>query len=174
MEKNFDIPEKINDFNVYDDGDRLIGLSDEVSLPEINELTSEMSGPGLLGPVESPTLGKFESMEMEIPFVTLYHSAFKLMRTFTSTKLTLRGAVQVSDGEGNVAMKGMRVVVRGRKKGFTPGKFKQGEGTGSSVKLSLTYLMIELDGKQRLEIDKLNSIYRVDGVDMLAAIRALC
>lgn len=168
------IPEKINDFNVYSDGDRLIGVSDEVSLPDINELTTELSGPGLLGPVDTPTVGKFESMEMEVPFRTLYESAFSLMRALRNVALTLRGAVQISDGEGNVEFVGMRVVIRGKKKGLTAGKFKQGEGTGSSVKLSLTYIMIELDGKQRLEIDKLNSIYRVDGVDMLATIRALC
>lgn len=173
MSKNV-IPEKINDFNVYNEGDKLIGVSDEVSLPEINELTSELSGPGLLGSVDTPTFGKFESMEMEVPFRTLYESAFKLMRPLRNVALTLRGAVQVSDGEGNVEFVGMRVVIRGKKKGLTAGKFKQGEGTGSAVKLSLTYIMIELNGKQRLEIDILNSIYRVDGVDMLAAIRALC
>ena len=168
------IPEKINDFNVYDEGDKLLGISDEVSLPEINELTSEISGPGLLGPIDSPTVGKFENMEMEVPFRTLYESAFRLMKSLSSVHLTLRGAVQISDGEGNVDFVGMRVVVRGKKKSLVPGKFKQGEGTGASVKFSLTYLMIELNGKQRLEIDKLNSIFRVDGVDMLAAIRALC
>lgn len=168
------IPEKINDFNVYDDGDKLLGISDEVTLPEINELTSEISGPGLLGPIDSPTVGKFENMEMEVPFRTLYKSAFQLMKTLSSVHLTLRGAVQVSDGEGNVYFKGMRIVVRGKKKSLVPGKFKQGEGTGASVKFSLTYLMIELDGRQELEIDKLNSIYRVGGIDMLAAIRAMC
>ncbi|MDO4495909.1 MAG: phage major tail tube protein [Clostridiaceae bacterium] len=171
---NYVIPEKINNFNVYNDGNKLIGISDEVTLPEINEVTSEVSGPGILGPIESPTTGIFENMELEVPFRTLYESTFDLMQALTSIGLTFRGAVQVTDGEGNISMKGMRVVVRGRKKSFVPGKLKQGEGTGSSVKLALTYYMVELDGKSRIEIDKLNSIYRINGVDMLAAVRALC
>ena len=28
--------------------------------------------------------------------------------------------------------------------------------------------MIELDGKQRVELDKLNNVYKVNGVDLLA------
>ena len=31
---NYVIPEKINNFNVYNDGNKLIGISDEVTLPE--------------------------------------------------------------------------------------------------------------------------------------------
>ena len=34
--------------------------------------------------------------------------------------------------------------------------------------------MIELDGKQRVELDKLNNVYKVNGVDLLAKIRKQC
>lgn len=43
----------------------------------------------------------------------------------------------------------------------------------AKVKLELTYLMIENDGQQIIEIDKLNGIYRVNGEDMLADVSAL-
>lgn len=54
-----------------------------------------------------------------------------------------------------------------------PGKIKPGEGMDAKVKLELTYLMIENDGQQIIEIDKLNGIYRVNGEDMLADVSAL-
>ena len=38
----------------------------------------------------------------------------------------------------------------------------------ATVTLELTYLMIEVDGQQLLEVDKLNGIYKVNGTDMLA------
>ena len=45
---------------------------------------------------------------------------------------------------------------------------------GSSLKLELTYIKIDLDGKSRVELDKLNSVYKLNGVDVLAKARALC
>lgn len=168
------IPDKINAFNVYQDGVKHIGISEEVTLPDVEEMTSPMAGPGILGEIDSPSHGLFSSTEIEIPFRTLYTNVFNMMRAITSVDLTLRGSTQVQDGLGNLAFVGIRIVCRGRKKGFTPGKFKQGEGTGASVKLELSYFLVEIDGVKELEIDKLNSIYRVHGVDMLAAVRALC
>lgn len=168
------IPDKINAFNVYQDGVKHIGISDEVTLPEVKELTSEMSGPGILGNIDSPAHGLFDSMEIEVPFRTLFFNAFNMMRALNSIDITLRGSIQTQDGMGDLNFVGMRVVCRGRKKGFNPGKMKQGEGTAASVSIELSYLLIEIDGIKELEIDKLNSIYRVGGVDQLALVRALC
>ena len=42
-------------------------------------MTETLSGPGILGEIDDPTLGQFGSMEMEIPFVTLTQSMFKLI-----------------------------------------------------------------------------------------------
>ena len=35
INSNF-VPEKISDYNVYQNGEKLIGLTEEVTLPEIN------------------------------------------------------------------------------------------------------------------------------------------
>ncbi len=170
----YQIPDKINAFNVYQDGVKHIGISEEVTLPEVTEMTSTMAGPGILGEIDSPAHGLFSSMEIEIPFRTLFKNAFQMMKALNNVDMTLRGSIQVQDGMGDLSFVGMRIVCRGRKKGFNPGSVKQGEGTGASIKLELSYLLVEIDGKKELEIDKLNSIYRVGGVDMLAAVRALC
>ncbi len=58
-------------------------------------------------------------------------------------------------------------------KKFNPGKVEKGEGMEAKVTLELTYLMIEVDGQQLLEVDKLNGVYKVNGVDMLAGISEL-
>lgn len=39
--------------------------------------------------------------------------------------------------------------------------------------LELTYLLVENDGSPLLEVDKLNGVYKVNGVDMLAGISEL-
>ena len=61
----------------------------------------------------------------------------------------------------------------GRVKSFKPGKVEKGETMEAEVTLELTYILIEVDGKQLIEVDKLNSVYKVNGVDMLAEINAL-
>ena len=73
------IPEKINEYNVYLDGVKMIGVASSHTLPEVNMQTSTVSGMGVNGEVDSPTLGQFESMEQEIQFNTLYSSAVDML-----------------------------------------------------------------------------------------------
>lgn len=166
------IPEKINAFNVYNSGNRLIGLSDEVTLPDFEAITETLSGPGILGEIESVAIGHFSSTEMEIPFRQMDDDMFKLINQATAVNLTLRGSIQYTDGAtGGTDFKPMRVVVQGKNKSISGGKMKQGSGSASSVKLELTYILIEIDGQIKLELDKFNSVYKVNGIDQLEKVR---
>lgn len=167
------IPSKINMFNLYKDGTKLFGISDEVTLPDFEAMSETLSGPGILGEIDSPTIGHFGSQEMEIPFRVLDEELFGLVCPGVAVNLTLRGSIQVETNEG-IAYKGVRIVVRGKVKSISSGKVKQGAATGSSIKLELTYILIEIAGKSMIELDKLNSVYKVNGVDVLEKARALC
>ena len=167
------IPEKINDFNAYLDGNRMIGVGSSVTLPEVKMKSSTISGAGIGGEIESPDIGQFEPMEQEIQFSTLYSSAADMLSPLSPVHLTLRAAQQVSTKSGGYAFKGLRVVEMGKVKSFNPGKIEKGSGMEATVKIEVTYLMIEVDGEQLVEIDKLNGVYKVNGKDMLADIRTL-
>mgnify|MGYP000066806832 CR=1 FL=1 len=169
------IPEKINAFNVYKSGTLLVGLSDEVTLPDFEAITETLSGPGILGELESVAIGQFSSMEIEIPFRQVDEPMFTLVDQSTAVDLTLRGSIQFTDGStGATDFKPMRVVVRGKNKTVTGGKVKQGTGTASAVKLEISYILIEIDSKPKIELDKLNFVYKVNGVDLLAKVRKMC
>lgn len=167
------VPEKINDFNAYLDGVKMIGVGSSLDLPEINMKSSTIDGAGIGGEIDSPTIGQFESMEQEINFNTLYSSAMQMLSPLSSVNLTIRGAQQVYDKNGGYSFKGVRVVEKGRVKKFKPGKLEKGEAMDASVTIELTYIKIEVDGEVLVEIDKLNPKYYVMGVDMLAEITAL-
>ena len=173
MISNNYIPEKINDYNAYLDGTKMIGVAASVTLPEVNMKTSTVSGVGVNGELDSPTIGQFESMEQEIQFNTLYSSAKDALSPLNTVNLTFRAAQQVYDKTGGYHFKGLRVVEMGRVKTFNPGKIEKGEAMEATIKLELTYIMIEVDGVQLLEADKLNGVYRVNGVDMLAEVNSL-
>lgn len=173
MISNNYVPEKINDANCYLDGNKMIGVAASVTLPEINMKTSTVSGMGINGEIDSPAIGLFESMEQEVQFNTLYSSFADMLSPLKTVNLTFRAAQQVYDKTGGYAFKGLRVVEMGRVKKFNPGKIEKGESMEATVTIELTYILIENDGKKLAEIDKLNGVYVVDGVDMLAEIRNL-
>ena len=163
---------KINAYNVYNAGTKLVGLSDEVTLPDFESLTETLSGPGFLGEIDEPLLGHFGASELEIPFRTLNEDMFGLLNQGSAVNLTLRMSTQAIQ-ESTMATDFMpsRVVIKGKSKGFTGGKVKQGEGTGSSVKVELIYILIEVNGKKKFELDKINFQYKVNDVDLLAKVR---
>ncbi len=73
---------------------------------------------------------------------------------------------------GALDYKSMRIVERGRLKNFKPGKYELGKQMEANVTLELLYLLIEVDGKTKLEYDKLNSVFIVNGKDLLEKVRA--
>jgi len=163
---------KVNAYNVYLDGNKLVGISDEVTLPDFEALTETLSGAGILGEIDEPLLGHFKASEMEIPFRTLEEHMFRLASMSKALNLTLRASTQTIDtGNINTGAMPSRIVIKGKNKAITGGKLKQGEGTGSSIKVEITYILIEVDGVKMFELDKLNFVYKVKGVDLLAAIR---
>ena len=169
------IPGVINNFNLYNNGTALVGLTGEVALPDFEGITETLSGPGILGEIDEVIIGQFGSMVLEIPFRILDEDAFNLMSPVTSLNLTLRASEQYTvKSTGNIDYKGMRVVVRGRQKKLKGGTVKLGGTMDAAVTVEIAYIMIELDGKPKIELDKINGVYNVNGVDLLAKIRKQC
>lgn len=175
MGKTAIIPEAINDFNLYKSGNKLIGITGEVSLAELSSITQSMSGTGILGSYDTAIIGFFEHISQEIPFRMIDEDALSLMNQGEMVDLTLRAAQQSTvKSTGAIDITGMRVVFRGRAESLAIGTIKQGGQTDSSVRIGVTYLLIEIGGKKLLELDKLNGVFNVNGVDMLAKIKQYC
>ena len=167
------IPEKISEYNAYLDGSKMIGVAASVTLPEINMKTSTVSGVGVNGELDSPTIGQFESMEQEIQFNTLYSSATKMLHPGTSAQITLRAAMQNENKNGGYSYKGLRIVLGGKPKELDPGKLKRASTMDSSTTLEVTRYLVEIDGVTVIDIDKYAGRYYVDGEDILAEVNAL-
>lgn len=168
------IPEVIHDFNIYNTGSKIIGLTGEVSLPDFEAMTETISGAGILGEIETAIAGRYGSMEQEIPFRCINDDYFKLINPTSPVALTLRGAIQYNvKTNSSTDYMGMRVVVRGRCKKIKIGTVKQGGPMDSSITLELTYILIEMDGKKKIELDKINGVFKVNDVDLLAKVKQL-
>ena len=168
------IPTKINRYNVYNSGNRLLGMGDELTLPDFEASTETVSGAGILGEIDDPTPGYFTNQEIEIPFRILDKEATDMLDITKAVQLEIRGAEQTTNSEGDIEFRGVRVVVRGRSNKFTPGKMKTGNPMDTSITLSILYILIELEGEPVLELDKMNEVFKINGNDILAKVKELC
>ena len=169
------VPEIINNYNVYNNGNVLVGVSGSVTLPTFDAITQEVSGAGMRGTYDTSVVGMYGSMTQEVPFRILDQDIFTLMNPTELVDLTFRASAQSTvKATGAVDYKGMRIVERGRLKSFTPGKYELGKQMDASVTLELLYILVEVDGKTVLEYDKLNSVFTVNGKDLLEKVRSLC
>ena len=166
------VPEVINNFNAYHNGNVLVGVTGSVELPNFDAITEEISGAGVLGSYEASIPGHYSSIAQTVPFRILDSDIFDLMDPSSPVELTFRAASQSTvKSTGNLAYNKMRIVERGRLKSFTPGTLEQGKQMNASVTLELLYIKIEVDDVVKLEYDKLNSVFIVNNRDLLATIK---
>lgn len=166
------VPERLTAFRVYLDGSNdLKGVTD-LQLPSFEPMKDTVKGAGIAGEYESPTKGHFGSQKLSLNWRTLNKALLQLLKQ-ESQRLDLRGAFQDYDAaNGRQVTRKVRVVVQGPATKVDPGKWETGASTGGSAELEVMYIKLELDGETYIEIDKLNFICIIDGVDYMADVRA--
>lgn len=169
------IPEILNDYNVYDgDGDKVIGVTNDMTMADIASKVIEMEGAGL-DAIEVVAVGLYGAITQEIPTATPYTQLMKYLDTTKNVTLNVRGAIQAEDkGTGENKNIGFRYLVMGKVKQLSPGNTKRGEAFGTKISVAVRRLLIEIGGENVLEIDKMNRKVVVNGVDITEKIRKLC
>ena len=166
------IPEKLVNFNVYQEGEKLVGVASEITLPTLEGMSETVSGAGIAGEFESATPGHFSSMTTEIAFKTLFDKAFKLMKPGGQT-LTFRASQQFSDFAGNsIDFRPLKIVMKVLPKSVDLGKMAVSAKTETKNTLEVVYIKITENGNEILELDKVNFIYKINGEDILGPIQS--
>lgn len=164
------IPEKLNNFTGYRNGTEYMGVAD-VDLPDLESLAETVSGAGIAGEVESPTIGQFSSMTTTINWRVLERSNFKLARQ-EAQHIDFRGSIQTFDSAtGTYQQVPLKVTIRGLPKTTPLGSLTVGGTMDNSNELEVIYIKIIYNGETVVEIDKFNFICIIDGVDYLAQVR---
>ncbi|OPJ63686.1 phage major tail tube protein [Clostridium chromiireducens] len=165
------IPEKIVNYNAYLDNDKLIGLNTDVTLPKLEQMTSTVSGAGIAGEYESTVPGHFGKIEIDVTFNTVTEQSAELLIPGAKT-LVFRASQQSYDvASGASKFRPLKVTTKILSKGVDLGKLTVGKQTGTKNTFEVIYLKVEENGKELIELDKLNFVFKVNGVDVLAAIR---
>jgi len=164
---------RVTNANIYVRGGSWMGKAEEVTLPELKSTQQEHKGLGLHGRTEFPA--GLDKMEMKIKWANAYD--VDVMRIahnhFDAVDLEVRAAVESYVGAGRSGLSAAVMTIQGRFKGTTGGGFKQHESVDTESMLSVTYMKQVIDGVEVVEVDVINNIYRVNGVDLLAETRQI-
>jgi uncharacterized protein len=161
---------RITNANVYMDGESYLGRAEEVKLPEVSAMMTDHKGLGLIGKFELPS--GIDKMEGSIKWNSLYQDAFtKIANPFVAVSLQVRANLDVYNAQGRVEQKALVVFMTVMFKKFPGGMFKPHDNAEFDTSFTCQYMKTVIDGDELLEVDVLSNIYKVAGVDQLAAYR---
>lgn len=165
------LPKKLKNQNLFNDGNSYMGVSKTVTLPSLTRKLEAWRAAGMDGPVKVDFGMGDDGLQLEW---TLGGWDLTVLRQYGMTnasgvQLRFAGAIQRDDtGETSA----VEVVVRGRHEEIGFGDSEVGEDTEHSIVTTCTYYKLIIDGNTEIEIDLLNFVFIVNGVDLLAEQRA--
>ena len=165
------VPEAITAWRVYSNGkDDWIGAK-SIEIGGLSTKTVDVSGIGLMGEVSAPIEGQFESIETTINWNVPTEKSLELIGG-SAASLECYADIQFWDAsKSEHEHQQLKITIKGRCKNYEGGTIEAMNTTDASTTIETTYLKYELGGKEKLEIDKYNSVFKINGVDKQSTIR---
>jgi uncharacterized protein len=164
------LPNVLKNYNLFVDGDNYAGQVAEMAMPKLAEKLESWRGGGMLGEIDI-SMG-IEKLETEIKFGGLVPGVLSGFARPGAGAVQLRfvGAYQ---GELSGAVSAAELVLHGRYAEIDPGTAQAGSKNETAVKASLVYLKWSINGRTMIEVDMINNVLVIDGIDRMAEIRAI-
>lgn len=162
------IPEVLSNCAAFIDGVSFAGEVPTLTLPKLTKKTDDYQGGGMSAPIEMG-LG-LEKLEAAWTTNGVRRESLKYfgLADQTACNAVFRAAYKGLKG----SVKAVIVTLRGAVKEVDMGDWKPGDKAEIKHAMSVTYYKLEIDGRVMYEIDPLNMIQVVDGVDQLASERS--
>lgn len=160
------MPRKLKNLNMFNDGNNYLGVVKSVTLPVLARKMEAYRGGGMNGPVKADLGFSDDGIQLEWKTGGLDLIALRQFGAVNASSVALRftGAFQQDDiGE----ISSVEVVMRGRHETIDMGEAQPGEDTEHSITTTCTYYKLSVDNEALIEIDLLNFIENVNGVNML-------
>jgi len=160
-----DLPKTLRKFAAYVDGVGYVGKVVAGTPPKLTLKTEEFIDGAMVAPVDIST-GQTEKL---VFVLTMKEMAPDLYKHFGQADkgFTLRGAQGFgADAEAVIYQ------MRGLLTELDSGEWKPGGETQLKLSFTARYLKLSIAGTELIEIDAINTIFKVGGVDQLAADRA--
>ena len=163
------LPRVLKDLMLFNNGIAYVGECNSVTTPKLGRKFDEWRGAGMDSPVKIDLGG--EPLEIEFQCGGPMRDVLSQYGVMSISGVMLRfaGAYQ-NDATGNVDA--IEITVRGRHEEIDMGEAKIGDAGEFKVKSALSYYKLDWNGVTVIEIDPLNMVLTVAGVDRLADRRA--
>ena len=164
------VDQLVTNYAVYEDAVDYLGIA-EVEFPELSALVEEISGAGIAGNVEAVVIGHLEAMTATFNFNTVSDAAIKLSEPRIHN-IDCRVAQQVHNTRtGQTTQEAVKHIMRTMPKTFSPGTAAVASPAEASGEHAVYYYAIWKNGKKVTEVDPMNFIFMVNGVDYLKDVR---
>ncbi len=160
------MPRKLKNLNLFNEGNSYVGVVKSVTLPALGRKMESYRGGGMNGPVKADLGMSDDGIQFEWKTGGLDLISLKQFGAVNASSVGLRfsGTFQ-QDDTGDISA--VEVILRGRHESIEMGEAKPGDDTEHSIKTTCTYYKLVVDNEEIIEIDLLNFIEKVNGVDLL-------
>ena len=161
------IPQVLFDTNLFMGGISFSGDVPSVTLPKITVKTDSFRGGGMGGEIEMD-MG-LEKLEASFVTTGVRREAMKYfgLADQTACNAVFRGAFKGLAGKVTPVI----ATLRGLLKELDMGDWKPGDKAENKYAIALQYYKLEIDNRVMYEIDMVNCVRVIDGVDQMADVR---
>lgn len=164
------IDETVVSYAMYEDGTEYMGTT-EVTLPDLEFLTEEISGAGIAGKVEEVIVGNLSAMTATLNFRTVGKWTAKLLEPRLHN-IDLRVAQQsMETRDGTTSVGAVKHIMKVKPKKVSPGKVSSASTADASGEYAVSYYALYVDGEKVTEVDPLNFICVINGKDYLKDVK---
>lgn len=159
------LPKKLKYLNLFNDGNSYLGVVSSLTLPKLTRKLEKYRGGGMNGATSVDFGLDDDALALEWSIGGIDELVLQQWGSTADIPLRFAGSFQ-RDDTGDISA--VEVVMRGRHKEFDFGAYKQGEDTETKITTDCTYFKLTIDGKELIEVDTVNMVEIVNGVDRLA------
>lgn len=164
------IDEFVVSYAMYENGTEYMGTT-EVTLPDLEFMTEELSGAGIAGKVEEVITGNMSAMTTTFNFRTVGKWTTKLLEPRVHN-IDLRVAQQnMETKDGTTSVSSVKHIMKIKPKKTALGKVSAASTADASGEYSVLYYALYVDGVKVTEVDPLNFICIINGRDFLKEVR---
>ena len=161
---------RLTNANIYMDGNNLLGRAEEIQLPQIKHKMADHKALGMVGSAEFFSV--IDKLECKIKWNALYPEVLKkAANPFKAVQIQARASLETYNSIGKLAEVPAIAYLIGTFKEFPLGNFKPQDNAEYETTMSVNYAKLIVGGEEIFEIDVLENIYKVEGVDILETYR---
>ena len=139
--------------------------------PSLENLTDTIKGAGILGEIDMPSLGQLGSMELEITYKRSNVKAIELFGQKSQHIETRWVTDALNSVNGSIKTDSNKEIIKCIPKKLDLGSIEANATNEVTGTYEIIYYQYIVNGESLIEIDKLNNVFKIRGIDYAEAIR---